>query len=590
MAGTAGLDNEAVATTHGAALKPWLLPGWIIVGLYWAYQVGLRLVEAPISTKFFAMVGAALAFPLAFTIWWFSNRRVPLRDRLFVFGAMLALAVAAGLTIDPSIGVFGLVLIGPGIVFSAWLVWLTLAQRASRRTQLAGCVVVLALTWGAFLAARMDGITGAQAATLHWRWTPTAESVFLAERAKAAPHADIAAGPIEPVVFSPGDWGEFRGPHRFGEVAGVSIAPDFNSAPPKRLWQKRVGPAWSSVLVIGNRLYTQEQRGDTEAVVCLAADTGDEIWSHGNNVRFWDGQAGAGPRATPTFHEGRLYALGGTGVLDCLDAGTGRVIWSRDIRKDSGAPAQMWGYSNSPLVVDGKIVVWAGGADGKGLLAYNADNGEIAWQAATGVVSYSSSQLATLAGVPQVLILTEQGVAALEPATGKPLWTYAAPTQVWRAIQPRPIGDKQVLVGSEDMGMVLLDVSRDGDEWKLAPRWKSNALRPAYNDLVICDQMVIGLVDGICTCVDLETGKRLWRKGRYGHGQLLLLADQKLVLVLSETGDVALVRPTPQQFEELGRFSAIEGKTWNHPVIAHGRLFIRNDEQMACFELTSATK
>ncbi len=577
--------SESVeASVEPAQLRPWLLPAWLIIAAYWIYSVALQVMALPIAYTFFSLAIGGLALPLLFIGWWFSSRRIRWRDRFLIFGAMLAIAVVTGILIDRSVGAFGIMFAGMPIVLTAWVVWLTVARNASRRTQIAGLLTVFCLGWGCLLLVRMDGITGKQRATLHWRWTPTAESVYLAER--KANETLTPALASTPILLGEGDWNQFRGPKRDGELHGVRIATDWSTQPPKLLWKQRVGPGWSSFVVVGDRLYTQEQRGELESLVCLEAATGKQIWVHSDKARFWDGQAGAGPRATPTFADSRIYTLGGTGILNCRDAASGMLHWTHDTAKDAGAIAQMWGISNSPLVIDGLVIVWAGGPGDKGLLAYRCDDGQLAWSAAAGMVSYTSPQLAEIDGQRQVLYFSEQGLVALDPATGKQLWEYpAVNANIWRAVTPCQIGPARILLGSEDLGLVEIDVARSGDKWTATERLASKAMRPAYNDFVVLDGAVYSLDGGLGCCADLETGKRRWKGGRYGHGQILLIADQKLLLVLTETGDIALVRAQPDKHEELVRIPGITGKTWNHPVIAHGKLFIRNDEEMACFEL-----
>jgi len=444
---------------------------------------------------------------------------------------------------------------------------------------------------------RVDGIDGDQQAAVRWRWSTTAEDLYLASRTAAN---DTAANGTEAngtaannvpsrydtspstLVAKPGDWTEFRGDDRRGEAHGLKIATDWQSHPPKQVWRQRIGPAWSSMLILGNRLFTQEQRGELEAVVCLDTATGHELWAHQYKARFFDGQAGAGPRSSPTFSAGRLYTLGASGVLNCLEAASGKPCWSRDIVADSGAPLPMWGFSSSPLVVDGLVIVYAGGKGDKGLLAYRAPTGKPAWSVATGPVSYSSPQVATIQRRKQVLFLSDAGLVGLEPATGKILWEHKAPgSSVWRVALPRQIDEQGVVFGSEDLGLVRLDLAQATP----SPRWDSRALRPAYNDFVSSDGFIYGFDESFFCCVDAATGKRRWKAGRYGHGQVLLIADQRILLVISETGEAVLVSARPDQHEELGRFQAVNGKTWNHPAIAHGCLYVRNAEEIACYKL-----
>jgi outer membrane protein assembly factor BamB len=249
----------------------------------------------------------------------------------------------------------------------------------------------------------------------------------------------------------------------------------------------------------------------------------------------------------------------------------------------------MWGFSSSPLVAGDLVIVYAGGPGDKGLLAYQISDGKPAWSVATGPVSYSSPQLVTLGKEPQVLLLSDAGLIAVDPKTGKLRWNYETSTrQMWRVAQPRQIADRSIVLGSEDLGLMRLDLMPHSDgTWTSSVAWTTRALRPAYNDFVYQDGFIYGFDEGFGCCVDAQTGTRRWKGGRYGHGQLVLLADQKLLFVISEYGNGVLVSAGPDKHEELGRFEAISGKTWNHPVIAHGRLYARNSEEIACYQLAT---
>jgi outer membrane protein assembly factor BamB len=300
--------------------------------------------------------------------------------------------------------------------------------------------------------------------------------------------------------------------------------------------------------------------------------------------------AGPGPRATPTFHEGKIYALGATGVLNCLDPVTGAMLWSRDIVADSKAQVPIWGFSASPLIVNDVLTVFAGGPKEKSVLAYSASSGEPVWTAGEGQLSYCSTQLARLAGVEQLVIATEQGLAAFDPAAGKVLWTYSWPLEgMARVVQPARVSDFDLLIGTGfGMGTQRVHVSQTGDGWKANEVWPTptRAIRPYYNDLVVHGENLYGFDNNFFTCVSLADGNAKWKARGYGNGQVLLLTDQDLLLILSETGEVALVDAKPEAHHEIAKFKAIEGKTWNHPVVAHGRLFVRNGEEAACYELT----
>jgi hypothetical protein len=566
---------------------PRVWPAAVLVGLYWAVFLVCRFVEMSIFVRFMIVLVSLGLLALLFTVWWFLQRRVPLAERLLGFGVAVGGGFVAAPLCDPTLFPFALVLTALPWVVTAWTVWLILARKAQAAVRGFGLVAVLALTWGAFTQMRMNGLNGDVQADLRWRWSPTAEDLYRAELARRQQQPGPAEPAGQPLSQRPGDWPGFRGPDRDGAARGVTIATDWDKSQPRPVWRQRVGPAWSSVAVVGDRLFTQEQRGAAEAVVCLDAASGREVWAHEDVTRFWDGQAGAGPRATPTFADGRLYTLGGTGILNCLDAATGARQWWHDLTADAGAKKPIWGFSSSPLVVRARVIVFAEGEGDKRLLAYRTGTGSPAWTAAAGQNSYSSPQLASFEGEAQVLFLGDQGLTAVDPVSGAVRWEYAVPAPgSMRSVQPHPVAPTQVLVGSEnDFGTALLDLTRARDTWTPARRWASRSMKPSYNDFVVHDGFLYGFDGGIFGCIDLQSGGRRWRGGRYGHGQVLLLPDQPLLLVLSETGEAVLVAANPDRLEELGRFQAIEGKTWNHPVIAHGRLYVRNAEEMACYEL-----
>jgi outer membrane protein assembly factor BamB len=339
--------------------------------------------------------------------------------------------------------------------------------------------------------------------------------------------------------------------------------------------------------VIGDRLFTQEQRGGQETVVCYEAPTGKEVWVHEDSARFKETVSGAGPRATPTFAGGRLFTMGATGLLNCLDAATGERLWTRDVAAEAPAKPPMWGFSSSPLVVEDLVIVFAGGEGDRNLLAYRTYSGEPAWAAPASHLSYSSPQLVTLCGRPQCLLLGDLGLTAVDPSTGNVLWQHGlvmagAP----RAVQSHVIGPSRVMVGSlSGAGVALVDVTREGERWGVAEVWSTNKVKPEFSDFVVHRGHAYGFDGALFCCLDLDSGELSWKEGRYGRGQVMLLPESSLLLVISEMGEALLLAADPEEHRELGRFRALAEKTWNHPVIAHGRLFVRNAEKMACYEL-----
>jgi hypothetical protein len=377
------------------------------------------------------------------------------------------------------------------------------------------------------------------------------------------------------------EWPGFRGPDRDGVIHGARINTDWTASPPLELWRRPIGPGWSSFAVRGDLLYTQEQRGDDEIVACYNATTGKPVWRHRDATRFWESNAGPGPRATPTLNNDRVYTLGATGIVNVLDAGDGGVRWSRNAASDAGMKVPMWGISGSPLVIDDIVIVAASGK----LVAYDVATGEPRWYGPDGGPSYSSPHLLTIDGVPQILLLSAAGATSVAPADGTLLWEH--PWKGYPIVQPARTADGNVLISvTESSGLRRIAVAHGPGGWTVEERWTSNGLKPYFNDFVVHKGHAYGFDSRILACIDLEDGKRKWKGGRYGQGQLVLLPDQDLLLVLSEEGELALVGASPDQFKELAKSPAIAGKTWNHPVLVGDVLLVRNGEEMAAFRLS----
>src|SRR5262245_50190846 len=586
-------DQKPAALSAVPSPRVW--PPVALLAVFWVIYSVWRWTELGRSLGFMGflmLLGVVALTTLLFVIWWMAASKVTWGERLLVIGVAMAAGVGMAILGHRLLGPF-LVLPGLPIILTIWTLGLIVARQWPARRRGLLLVSVVCMSCGAFLLIRAQGMGGDGQLALRWRWTHTAEELYLDTpegkgKAIELPHT------TKGLTLQPGDWPGFRGPNRDATLSDVRIATDWDASPPKLLWKRRIGPAWSSVVIIGDRLYTQEQLGQKEAVVCLNVANGQTLWSNQDDARHEDVQGGAGPRATPTFHDGRIYSLGATGFLNCLDAETGERKWRKDIAADAETKTPMWGFSSSPLVVADLVVVFAGNDQGdsqKTLLAYHRDSGMLAWSAQAGQRSYSSPQLASIGGEPQLLFVSECGLLAFNPSTGATLWEHPTPPGnpgVPRAIQPRTGGTNEVLFDAgPDLGTALIHLSHSDGSWIAAERWISRQLKPSFNDFVLRDNAVYGFDGRIFTCINLQTGRRLWRDGRYGSGQVLLLGDQSLLVVATDEGEVVLVAADPNQHRELGRFQAINGKTWNHPVIAHGRLYVRNAEEIACYEIAA---
>lgn len=582
-------NQEVPVADYGGSRTPqhWPMPVFVgVIGaLYWLYALVSGYVEMPGMIRFMSRVLTLFVFLVAFLSWWLSRRQISRRDRLAGLLALLGFAVVAELLRDHSLDPISVVMIALPIVLTAWFFWVLLTRQLDARPRRLGLVAVLAVAWVSFVSIRANGLGGDQHFELHWRWTPTAEAQYLAARSAIVSPASIIAT-TQPLIAGPTDWPQFRGPNRDGVATDASIRVDWNAQPPKELWRHRIGPGWSSLIAVDDHLFTQEQRGDSEAVVCLNATSGQEIWSHLDTGRFEESQGGAGPRATPTYADGKLYSLSAMGILNCLDAATGQKIWTRDLRTENGAVLPMWGFASSPLVVDGLAVVYADGGEGRGLLSYHADSGQPGWKTSFGTDSYSSPQLVSVGGGDQIAMLSDAGVVGVSPKDGATLWTYPSADKSPRSVQPHRVDDGHMLIANGlDKGVTLVSLDHASTGWKTQPQWTSRGLKPSFNDFVVLNDAAYGLDANILSCIDLKTGERKWKSGRYGYGQVMLLAVQQMLLISTDDGEIVLVAADPAAHKEIARFKAIDGKTWNHVAVARGKLFIRNGQEIAAFDL-----
>ncbi|HEY6190388.1 MAG TPA: PQQ-binding-like beta-propeller repeat protein [Pyrinomonadaceae bacterium] len=382
-------------------------------------------------------------------------------------------------------------------------------------------------------------------------------------------------------------WTDFRGPMRDGRYDEVAIKTNWPSGGLPQLWKQPVGGGYASFVVAEGRAYTIEQRRNQEVVAAYDTETGRELWTHGWDASFRESLGGDGPRATPTWHDGRIYALGAAGEFRCLDAKTGKLIWNRNILSDNGAQNISWGMAASPLVVDDKVIVLPGGESGKSVVAYNRLSGAPVWRALNDQASYTSPMLVTLAGRRQVLVVTASRIIGLAPEDGALLWeTPWENTAHINVAQPIPVDQNRFFISaSYGRGAALVEVTGSGKSFSARKVWENNAMKNKFNSSVLQNGYVYGLDEGILTCVEVGTGERKWKGGRYGYGQVLLASGH--LIITTEEGEIVLVRATPEAHTEVARFAALEGRTWNTPAIAGGRLLVRNATHMAAYNIAA---
>jgi outer membrane protein assembly factor BamB len=593
---------------------------------------GVALAAGIILAKILVRVypsafGADMLAPLAGTllivIWWLLFSRAPWTERV---GALLV-AIAATFAIRPFLhesmppGLIGMmfVLFAVPLPGPALVAWAAFSRRLPPAFRWASLVATMVLACGAWTLVRTEGITGSGGVQLSWRWTKSSEEKLLAAGSAAAEPAPEAPAPSEPDVQrvegsepararpagsprhrsqaeaaepdqSRVEWAGFRGTDRDGVVHGLRIETDWTKAPPVEIWRRPIGPGWSSFAVNGDLFYTQEQRGQDEIVAGYRLSSGKPAWSHRDPVRFWEAGSGAGPRGTPTVSAGRVFAFGATGILNVLDARSGKRLWSRNVASDTGRRVPDWGFSSSPLVIDDEVIVAASGT----LAAYDTSNGTRRWIGPRKLGTYSSPHRVRIGGAEQILLLSGSGATSVAPSTGDVQWEHEWQEGGATIVQPAVTADGDVLIPAMTVpggaGIRRVNVTYGSDRWTVTERWTSTGLKPHFNDYVIHQGHAYGFDGSILACIDLQDGARKWKGGRYGNGQMLLLADQDVLLVISEEGELALIGAVPDQFRELARFKAIEGKTWNHPALAGDVLLVRNGEEMAAFRLPRAAR
>lgn len=465
-----------------------------------------------------------------------------------------------------------------------WVWWL-LGSRAPWRWRLAVCGGVLILAGLGAAWFRIRGVSGDLVPILEPRWVrhgaPARGPVPEPPAAAAAP-----AGPAAPA--SRPDFPQFLGPERNGVITGVTLDPDWAAHPPQLLWRRPVGAAWSGFAVVGSRALTQEQEGDLELVTCYDLANGRRLWQHADRARYFTTLAGEGPRCTPTVVSNRVFALGATGILNCLDLADGRRVWSRSLPADARSAVPEWGFAGSPLVFADQVIVSAGGRDDHSALAYHIHTGDLVWHAGTRAASYSSPALLTLAGRPQVLLFNSRYITAHDPHSGQVLWEYPWGVGHPNVAQPVPVDSNRVVFSSGyGVGAELLEVTAEA-AGRLAARrvWKSPRLKSKFANFVRRGEYLYGLDDGVLVCVAVRDGAQLWKEGRYGHGQMLLVDDR--LLLMAENGELVLLQPTPEAPNERHRFRVFSGKTWNPPALAGDLLLVRNDREAACLRLAAA--
>jgi outer membrane protein assembly factor BamB len=479
------------------------------------------------------------------------------------------------------------------LVGMLWVLgWFFFASGLAMRVRLGVALVLFAAVIALGTSLRRVEFSGDMVPSFDWRWNQDRYAALEEHRTRSSETPENPVlGRVDLADVTPGqeDVLDFRGARRDGVSPGPALARDWKTMAPKLLWRQPVGGGYASFLKIGPALITIEQRRDQEAIVAYEADSGQELWVHEYPALFSETLGGDGPRATPTYHDGKIYSLGATGELVALEFATGKKLWQLNILKDNECGNLDWGMSGSPLVYEDVVIVNPGDQKGtensRAIVAYALADGQRRWAAGRAKASYASPMLVTLGGTPQLLIFDGVGLAGCDLTDGHELWRSP-----WKsdfdinAAQPVVLDNESIAITSAS-GSAVVRVKPDAGEWKAEQVWTSRRLKGGYASPMAYDGALFGIDESILVAIDLTDGKQKWknRQGQYGHGQILRRDD--LLLILGEAGELVLVEANPTKFSELARIQAIEGKTWNVPLLVGNRVYVRNHLEMAAYEL-----
>lgn len=568
---------------NGARLWPTLLVVLIQVGLVtiWISPSNENLFRLMLMT-----LGALLCSFMFMILLVFASR-LTWRVSLLTILAIVILGIISGICAAPFTAIAYLIYGFPLAMVATWI-GLTITHKRGAQLQIVGMVSGAALVWLGMSQIRIERVQWSFLPVVALRWQPTAEQKLLSQGPFEAPK------PSEKNAQGAGwsadrlEWPGFRGFRGDGRVTEPLPKMDWQQNPPKELWRRPVGPGWSSMSVVSGRLFTQEQRGEYELVSCYNAETGEPVWQHKEQSRFEEMQSGAGPRATPAFVNGIIYAYGAKAVLMALDATDGKLLWRRDLMLEFNAALPIWGFCTSPVVYGDNVVVFAGGDGENGFIAFDKTMGEVRWRMSERGMNFSSPQLMKF-GEQSMLVINKTGATlGLDPNSGKVLWQQETFSNGSPAIvQPQQLNDTGLIIPfGDDKGVGYIELTSAPDaNWVVQEKWRTRSIKPWYNDYLYHDGHVYGFDKQFFVCVDTQDGSLKWKSRKFGFGQAILVQSTGQVVMLSEDGEVRLIDVSPEESKQLGSVQVLNDTCWNHPIIAGGRLYVRNSVEMVCLEL-----
>jgi outer membrane protein assembly factor BamB len=380
------------------------------------------------------------------------------------------------------------------------------------------------------------------------------------------------------------DWPQWRGVNRDGKVSGFA-APDKWPSQLAQKWKTTVGMGDSTPALVGDKLYVFSRQGQEEVISCLNAADGKEVWKDHYTAQTVGGPSAklhSGPRSSPAVADGKVVTLGVGGVVSCLDAASGKVLWRKD-PFPKVTPRFFTG--TSPIIVDGMAIAHVGGQGNGAIIAFDLASGNEKWRWGAEGPDYGSPALLTVAGVKQIVTPTEKSIVALAVADGKLLWQRPFPIQGMSYNAATPIIDGQtVIYTGKGRGAKAVKVEKKGDGFVADDVWSNPDLAPQFTSPVLKDGMLFGLSDkGNLYCIDAKTGKTAWTDttARDRQGFTSIVDGGSCLLALPSSSEMIVFKPDGKQYQEMAKIKVSDTAIYAHPVLAGNRIFVKDQDSVA---------